>query len=926
MPETEAVVSAQSGQPIAEIAEPQSRAALIERVVRIGALLVLITLSFYGLLYLRTGSRQIFIDASGLLIGLACLAFAYWSVWRQDLDAAGYSLLLTLALAYGASELAWSGETWFNAIGGVLAVFLVGSIVLPDKRLVWSFVAGLYATYVWLVNQVAAIPRPDASEVVPVLFVFDLGLTILLIVLALWLIFRVFLVGTIRIRLLASYVMLVVLFAIATGASAVLIGSENTRRRVIDQLESVATLKQAEIETWIDDLRDDLAMALIGEEALTDALRLLGAESAGPQMRETSRQRLGRRFQEIIAQTEQFDELFVVDTQGQVLRSSNPLREGLLLNSQPYFREGLERTYISPPIYSDSPGEMSVVAAYPIRDQGGRIVGILAGRANLTTLNTLMLERAGLGETGETYLVGLDNALLTTSRFEGYPAGKTLVDTSGANAALKRQKNGSGLYDGYRGEPVIGAYRWLPELQVALLAEQDQSEALSASQTIARINIGVSAGALIVAITAGLFMTRSIANPLRNLAAIAVQVAGGDTTRGAQVERQDEIGELAQAFNSMTAQLNELIEGLEAQVAQRTRDLEHRSAYLEAASEVGRTAASILEADRLVRQVVELIRNRFGLYYVGLFGVDEKSEWAQLRAGTGTAGQAMLARGHRIRIGEGMIGWSIANAQPRVALEAECDTVRLATDELPNTQSEAALPLRSRGQVLGALTVQSDRPGFFDADILTMLQTMADQVAVALDNAHLFTEIQAAVEAQRRAYGQISQEAWLELLSTRRDLGFRRDKQGVSRITEYSQQREGPVHANQTEITLDEDEGMTTIKPVKVRDRVIGVVKARRSKMADQWTAEEADLLDALVDQLGQALESARLYQETHQRAWREQLTRQITEKVRAVPDVDTIAQTAAEELAKALGGARGFVKLSTKTLDENGHEDAVES
>ena len=87
--------------------------------------------------------------------------------------------------------------------------------------------------------------------------------------------------------------------------------------------------------------------------------------------------------------------------------------------------------------------------------------------------------------------------------------------------------------------------------------------------------------------------------------------------------------------------------------------------------------------------------------------VDENREFAVLRAGTGEAGKSMLARQHAIRIGEGMIGWAVANARPRVAQEAGDDAVRLATKELPETRSEAAIPLQARGQVIGAISVQS---------------------------------------------------------------------------------------------------------------------------------------------------------------------------------------------------------------------------
>jgi GAF domain-containing protein len=218
---------------------------------------------------------------------------------------------------------------------------------------------------------------------------------------------------------------------------------------------------------------------------------------------------------------------------------------------------------------------------------------------------------------------------------------------------------------------------------------------------------------------------------------------------------------------------------LEQRVAERTRELEVHSGYLEAAAAVGHAATSILDADVLIQRIVELIREWFDLYYVGLFRLDDAGEWAVLHAGTGEAGMAMLARGHRIRVGEGMIGWSVANDRTRVALEAGEDAVRLATAELPETRSEAALPLSSRGRVLGALTIQSSQPGAFGPDTIIALEAMADLVAVGLDNAMLFAESQRTLEAAREAYGQLSREGWARFLRAHPELGYLCDENGV---------------------------------------------------------------------------------------------------------------------------------------------------
>jgi GAF domain-containing protein/HAMP domain-containing protein len=443
-----------------------------------------------------------------------------------------------------------------------------------------------------------------------------------------------------------------------------------------------------------------------------------------------------------------------------------------------------------------------------------------------------------------------------------------------------------------------------------------QSAQASGASSMAGIATGVGLLGVFIAVAASLLITRSIANPLSALARTSSEIAAGDLTRTATIERQDEIGLLSQAFNSMTAQLRGLIASLEDRVQERTRELERRTNYLQATAVVGQAAASILEPDELGRQVVELIREQFELYYVGLFLVDQTREWAILRAGTGTAGVAMLARGHQHKVGVGMVGWSIAHAEPRVALEAEQDTVRLATSELPETRSEAALPLRSRGRVLGALTVQHTQPGAFDRETIIVLQTMADLVAVALDNANLFAERQEAVEAVQRAYGELSIEAWSQILRRRQHLGFRSDQDGVTEAGDvWWPEMEEAVRTGQTvpgKRAAGDDQATVAI-PIKVRGQAVGVVHTHRPADAGNWTSEELSLLESIAEQLGPALESARLYQDTLRRAAREQAIRQVTEQMRRSVDVDAILQATVAELARAMGAPRAYVRLGTE-------------
>ncbi len=355
--------------------------------------------------------------------------------------------------------------------------------------------------------------------------------------------------------------------------------------------------------------------------------------------------------------------------------------------------------------------------------------------------------------------------------------------------------------------------------------------------------------------------------------------------------------------------LQALRDSLEQQVAERTRDLERRTVYLEASAQVGRAITSILEIEPLLGQVVELIRDRFKLYHVGLFLNDASGQWAEYRAGTGEAGRLLLEQKFRLEIGgQSMIGWCAKNAQARVAQDVRMETSRVSHPSLAESRSEAALPLVVRGRVIGGLSAQSDRPGAFDQDTLAVLQAMADQVAVAIDNARLFANAQEALEAERRAYGEISRQAWASAVRGGLAPGYSYVNKQV--VPTRQVEAYGPEHAKQT-LTL----------PITVRGAAIGQVDLHKSA-GSQWTKEEAALLQTLIDQLGVALESARLYQDTQRRAAIEQIVNTVTARIRAAsPTVNAILQQTTQELGQAFGAARATIQMEI-TPEANGQEE----
>lgn len=265
-----------------------------------------------------------------------------------------------------------------------------------------------------------------------------------------------------------------------------------------------------------------------------------------------------------------------------------------------------------------------------------------------------------------------------------------------------------------------------------------------------------------------------------------------------------------------------------------------------------------------------------------------------------------------------MIGQCVARSEARIALDVGEEPVRFDNPVLPATRSEAALPLESRGRVFGALTVQSAQPAAFDQDTLTVLQTMADQVAVALDNAYLFEEAQDALEVAHRAQAESTREAWAELLRFRPKGGYHSDEGGARAAMDVWRPEmrravlEGQAVQGDPVGLSDGGKGRYPLAvPIQVAGKVVGVVNTYKTADAGAWTADEIKTLESLVEQLGASLDSARLHQDAQRRAARERLVSEISASLRASVNLDTILKATAQGLGEALDAELASIELT---------------
>jgi GAF domain-containing protein/HAMP domain-containing protein len=417
----------------------------------------------------------------------------------------------------------------------------------------------------------------------------------------------------------------------------------------------------------------------------------------------------------------------------------------------------------------------------------------------------------------------------------------------------------------------------------------------------------------IVGSVLGVVLARALASPLNAVAQTSAQIARGNLSARVSLQREDEIGQLGMAFDLMAAEMSSLVNQLETRVAERTRDLEKRATQIRTAAEIGSAAAKLHNLDILLAQVTQLISERFGYYHTGIFLLDERKEFAVLRAANSTGGRRMLTRGHRLKVAEvGIVGYVTGSGNPRIALDVGSDAVFFDNPDLPNTRSEMALPLTAGGQILGALDVQSTEENAFNQDDVNALQVLADQISVSIENARLFDENQNALETIRRAYGDVSQAAWQKMQRAAGTLGFLSTAQGnLVRLTNNNAR----MYTHINELVTSED-GMTLSVPMKVRGQSIGMIRLSKPRNSPPWSAEEISVVNTLTDQVSGTLESARLYQEAQIRAATERQTTSIVNQIRSSTAMDSILQNTIRELGKAFNASRTFITINIPESD----------
>ena len=697
--------------------------------------------------------------------------------------------------------------------------------------------------------------------------------------------------NSLRARLTVAFVGLAVISLLLVGV--VLVGYSFTAQRTqaLELQSQIARRVASEVAAFILERENELRV-------LTEvrALQQLPPEEQANQLAA------------LLAYEDVYQELILVDSTGQETFRISRLKtyDATSLENRSGEDEferpkATRQIYYGPVKFDEATGEPFMTISVPVIDlRSGQFAGILVADFRFKTVWDLMAS-AQVSGGGVVYVIGAQNRV---------------VAHRNPSIVLRETEfvlpDAAALTTGLSGARVALAYQLiqLGDQTLSVVAEQPVREALALAYATLIVTLGALVVAVVLAGGLGVWVARRIVEPITELAMTAQVISAGDLSRQATVaERQDEIATLAQAFNQMTAQLRETLAGLEQRVAERTQGLL-------TAAEVSSVTTSELEIEVLLPQVVELVRERFDLYYVGLFLTDEAGEYAVLHAGSGEAGRAMLARQHQLRVGgDSMIGRCVLSGQADIQLDVGEAAVRFSNPDLPDTRSELALPLRAGGQIIGAMTVQSEQEAFFSREDISVMQTVADQVANAVRNARLFQQLQESMDAERRAYGELTREAWLTMLQSQSDLGFFSDRRKTVQDADvWWPEMEMALSSGRIEQGQDDTPALAI--PIKVRDQVVGVVDGRKPD-GTAWSEEEAGLLQALTEQLSVALESARLYLDTQRRAARERTIGEVTGRIRESLDIETVLRTTASEIRQALDLDTLVIRLAAPETDD---------
>lgn len=562
----------------------------------------------------------------------------------------------------------------------------------------------------------------------------------------------------------------------------------------------------------------------------------------------------------------------LLDETGNDILDTYPSDIGVNKADRDYFIAPIQtgEAYVSEVEFSQTAGDASLYFSAPVQDDLGQPIGVFRVRYKASILQDLITSNNGLVGPGSfaillnqdhfrlaqgsnptlvfKSIVPLDAATVTRLQNAlrlppGLPS-QLATDLPELEAGLKNLNTQSFFtaetHSAGEGEEQVTAASLNTRPWLVIYAV-DQKEFLAPIQTQARRNILFFVGISLLIVGSGWLVSNLLTSPLLRLTQTAEQVASGNLQVKADIPRGDEVGSLADSFNRMTSRLRELIDSLEERVAQRTRGLE-------LAADVGRAVSQVRSLDEMLTDATERIRSRFELYYVQVYLVNDARTELRLQSGTGEAGRQLLSRQHRLPLEASSINGRAAQEQQTVIVADTADSPNFRPNPLlPKTRSEMAIPLLAGETVVGVLDLQSEQPNTLNQETAPAFESLAGQLAVAIQNARLLEQAQQARQEVEKQARRLTRQGWqdyLDALHTPETLGFIFEGQQLT----------------PTDQTPAPEPGLQSIEqPITLGGEVIGRLQVETNPASGTSQAEE--VLSLVAAQLAQHLESLRLLQ-----------------------------------------------------------------
>ncbi|MBI4631835.1 MAG: GAF domain-containing protein [Chloroflexi bacterium] len=777
---------------------------------------------------------------------------------------------------------------------GVMLISMIATLTLPSqiatRAVLVSIVGGI-------LDVVADVYLPTTRAATPLMLPLILGGGVA--ALYLLFLFRQFSSFSLRDKLIIITVILTSITALIIGGALLSTVNNALRQQTEARLISEAQIKSVRIEAFLDGVRNDIIF-LNKLSEVENYARVI--ENRGSESDLTFAQReLEIEFANFAQQNPQYDQIRFLDPIGQETVRVKNTPGGIVIVSlgdlrnesdDDYFKNSINlpegKFHISNlSLYSEGgqieiPHKPVIHYAVPIY-LNGRVYGIIV-------LNVL----------AETFLSPLGSG--TSSAFLVDDDGYYLYHPSAGKRWGRELKTGNSLLQDDRQltatatSGINGTYESRDELfaftPIKLQGEDRPRwflvSFLSSALAFAPLNEAQRNGLLLLAATilvAGAIIaiaSQALAAPLVDLTRVAEKISAGDLgsrarTRAHDVSRtnrfyqqiageqfetahsEDEIDILARTFNTMAAQLQQTLSSLEQRVSERTRDIA-------IAAEVGQRTSLIRELETLLSESVELIRDRFDLYYVQIYLLDASGKTLVLRAGSGDVGKQLLGRAHRLAVGSGINGSAAASRQPVIVADTLASNIFRPNPLLPNTRSEMSVPLLIGERVLGVLDLQSTVANALNPENSPVFNTLAAQLAIAIENVILFAQAEEARKETEARARRLTQEGWerfLNAVDRSERIGYRYDS---------SSQSLTPI----TNAAADSPHPAFSI-PILITGEEVGAIQAE-SDGERQWTSDEADLMHTVAMQVARQIENLRLLTQAEQsRAEAELATRRLT-------------------------------------------------